>query len=82
MRTDGWGHAGALVAVFRVYEQLIQDYRSFTEGFIEIQNQRIRQRVEQQAAQSAQSPPWLALNPPSPLRDAAVRPRARPDTGA
>ena len=49
---------------FRVHEQLIQDYRSFTEGFVEIQDQRIRQHVEQQAAQGAQwPPPWLALNP-------------------
>ena len=55
---------GTLVDAFRVHEQLIQDYRSFTEGFVEIQDQRIRQHVEQQAAQGAQwPPPWLALNP-------------------
>jgi len=55
------------VDAFRVHEQLIQDYRSFTEGFVEIQDQRIRQHVEQQAAQGAQwPPPWLALNPAFP----------------
>ncbi|MGH3991031.1 MAG: DEAD/DEAH box helicase, partial [Pseudonocardiaceae bacterium] len=49
---------------FKVHDQLIRDYRSFTEGFVEIRDRRIREHVEEQAAQGAQWPaPWLALNP-------------------
>lgn len=49
---------------FKVHDRLIRDYRSFTEGFVEIRDQRIREHVEEQAAHGAQWPaPWLALNP-------------------
>ncbi len=49
---------------FAVHDQLIQDYRSFTEGFVEIRDPRIAEHVERQAAEGAQWPaPWLALNP-------------------
>ncbi|MGH3907333.1 MAG: DEAD/DEAH box helicase [Pseudonocardiaceae bacterium] len=49
---------------FKVHDQLIRDYRSFTEGFVEIRDRRIQQHVEEQSASGAQWPaPWLALNP-------------------
>ena len=49
---------------FQVHERLISDYRAFSEGFVEIRDERIQQHVEQQSAQGAQWPaPWLALNP-------------------
>lgn len=49
---------------FKVHDQLIRDYRSFTEGFVEIRDQRIREYVEEQSARGAQwLAPWLALNP-------------------
>lgn len=49
---------------FEVHRRLIQDYREFTLGFVDIQDDRIRSAVEQQSARGAQWPdPWLALNP-------------------
>lgn len=49
---------------FKVHDQLIKDYRSFTEGFVEIRDNRVADHVEQQAAGGAQWPaPRLALNP-------------------
>lgn len=49
---------------FEVHRQLIQDYKSFTEGFVDIRDQRIRERVERESAGGAQWPdPWLSLNP-------------------
>ncbi len=49
---------------FAVHEQLIKDYRSFSEGFVEVRDERIAEHVEQQAALGSQWPaPWLALNP-------------------
>ncbi len=49
---------------FEVHDRLIRDYRSFTEGFVEIRDPRIAEHVEQEAAEGAQWPaPWLALNP-------------------
>ena len=50
---------------FAVHEQLIKDYRSFSEGFVEVRDDADRrQHVEQQAAHGSQWPaPWLALNP-------------------
>ncbi|MGH3929756.1 MAG: DEAD/DEAH box helicase, partial [Pseudonocardiaceae bacterium] len=49
---------------FKVHGQLIRDYRSFTEGFVEIRDCWIRDHVEEQAARGVQWPaPWLALNP-------------------
>ncbi len=49
---------------FEVHRRLIHDYREFTLGFVDIQDDRIRSAVEQQSARGAQWPdPWLALNP-------------------
>lgn len=58
------GKDGGFVDAFRVHEQLISDYRSFSEGFVEIRDKRISEHVELQAARGSQWPaPWLALNP-------------------
>lgn len=50
--------------VFRVHEQVINDYRAFTSGFVEVRDERIRTFVDQQFAEGVQWPdPWLSLNP-------------------
>lgn len=50
--------------VFAVHEQLIEDYRSFTSGFVEVRDPRIRQHVGEQLDEGVQWPdPWLSLNP-------------------
>lgn len=52
------------VDAFEVHQQLIQDYKSFTEGFVDIRDSRIRDRVTDQSLSGAQWPdPWLSLNP-------------------
>lgn len=57
------GTAGVLDA-FKVHRNLIDDYRRFTEGFVEILDTRIRESVAEQTADGAQWPdPWLSLNP-------------------
>ena len=49
---------------FKVHQHLIKDYRSFTEGFVDIHDDRVRDVVEQQSIIGAQWPdPWLSLNP-------------------
>lgn len=49
---------------FRVHRQLIDDYRSFTEGFVDIRDPRLRDAIKQQSLEGAQWPdPWLSLNP-------------------
>lgn len=49
---------------FRVHEQLIRDYRSFSEGFVDIHDDIVRKHVQDELARGAQWPaPWLALNP-------------------
>ena len=49
---------------FRVHRQLIDDYRSFTEGFVDIRDGRLREVIKQQSLEGAQWPdPWLSLNP-------------------
>ncbi len=49
---------------FRVPKQLIRDYRSFSEGFTDIRDERIARHVAEQAHKGRQWPePWLALNP-------------------
>jgi hypothetical protein len=72
---------------FRIHTALIDDYRRFTEGFVDIRDQRIRASVEQQSAQGAQWPdPWLSLNPSfTPggsvddlVRDGLLHPKAYP----
>jgi hypothetical protein len=50
--------------VFEVHERVIADYRSFTSGFVEVRDRRIRAFVEEQFAAGVQWPdPWLSLNP-------------------
>lgn len=49
---------------FKVHRQLIADYKSFTEGFVEIRDRHVREHLQLQAGKDAQwPPPWLALNP-------------------
>jgi superfamily II DNA/RNA helicase len=49
---------------FKVHRDLIDDYRRFTEGFVEVQDRRLRDRLEDESARGAQWPdPWLSLNP-------------------
>ena len=56
-------HAGSL-DVFDVQQQLIEDYRSFTTAFVDIDDPRIKQYVTEQLERGEQWPaPWLSLNP-------------------
>jgi superfamily II DNA/RNA helicase len=49
---------------FRVHRDLIEDYRQFTEGFVEIRDERLAKSVRDQSDRGAQWPdPWLSLNP-------------------
>lgn len=49
---------------FRVHRQLIEDYRSFSEGFVDIRDPRLLDVIKQQSLAGAQWPdPWLSLNP-------------------
>ncbi|NEE01152.1 DEAD/DEAH box helicase [Phytoactinopolyspora halotolerans] len=49
---------------FRVHDRLIKDYAAFSEGFVEIHDERIRAKVVEETARGAQwPPPHLALNP-------------------
>ncbi|MDR0285345.1 MAG: DEAD/DEAH box helicase [Propionibacteriaceae bacterium] len=49
---------------FKIHRDLIEDYRQFTEGFVEIRDQRLAESVRDQSDQGAQWPdPWLSLNP-------------------
>lgn len=49
---------------FEVHRRLIRDYQQFTEGFLDIQDPKIRAAVEQESERGAQWPaPWLSLNP-------------------
>src|SRR3954451_24049697 len=50
--------------VFKVHEQVIADYRSFTSGFVSVRDQRIKDFVDEQFAEGVQWPdPWVSLNP-------------------
>src|SRR5512144_487722 len=50
--------------VFRVREQLIDDYRAFTAAFVDVRDRRIAAHVDQRLRDGAQWPdPWLSLNP-------------------
>ena len=40
--------------VFEVHRRLISDYRAFTDGFVDIRDERVRQQVEQESARGAQ----------------------------
>lgn len=49
---------------FEVHRQLIGDYKSFTEGFVDIRDTRIREAVARLSGEGSQWPdPWLSLNP-------------------
>jgi superfamily II DNA/RNA helicase len=50
--------------VFRVRDQLIEDYRDFTGSFVEIHDKRIAAHVAERMDNGYQWPdPWLSLNP-------------------
>ena len=50
--------------VFKVHQDLIDDYRSFTSGFVEVRDPRIKAFVDAQLESGVQWPdPWLSLNP-------------------
>jgi superfamily II DNA/RNA helicase len=65
------------VDAFEVHRRLISDYRTFTDGFVDIHDPRVRDRVEEESARGAQwPPPWLSVNPsfePGGRIDALVR---------
>ncbi|MEO3932081.1 hypothetical protein WMO79_04630 [Micrococcaceae bacterium Sec7.4] len=49
---------------FGICDRLIDGYRSFTEGFVDIKDECIRSEVEKLGDQGRQWPdPWLSLNP-------------------
>ncbi|MFM9493382.1 DEAD/DEAH box helicase [Streptomyces galilaeus] len=50
--------------VFKVHEQLIADYQSFTTSSVVVRNGRIKESVDEALVQGNQWPdPWLSLNP-------------------
>src|SRR4051812_10006064 len=50
--------------VFEVHEGVIQDYRAFTSGFVNVRDERVAKFVDEQLTQGVQWPdPWLSLNP-------------------
>jgi superfamily II DNA/RNA helicase len=50
--------------VFKVHEQVIEDYRAFTSGFVSVRDELISAYVDKQFADGVQWPdPWLSLNP-------------------
>lgn len=50
--------------VFKIHEQLIDDYRSFTSGSVQVRDRRIQAHVQEQLDEGIQWPyPWLSLNP-------------------
>ncbi len=60
----GAGMNEGFVDVFKVHEQLIADYRSFTTSSVLVKNDRIQNTVDEALVQGDQWPdPWLSLNP-------------------
>ncbi len=50
--------------IFRVHQQLIDDYKSFTTSAVVPRDPRIKQYVDEELAEGKQWPePWLSLNP-------------------
>lgn len=50
--------------IFEIHRTLIKDYRSFTSGFVDVREPRIREFVARQLDAGAQWPdPWISLNP-------------------
>src|SRR5690625_7717925 len=61
---NGTSIEGEGMDAFKVHRELIKDYRSFTEGFVDVRDERIRASVERETARGAQWPdPWLSLDP-------------------
>lgn len=55
---------GDLMDAFGIRNKMIDGYRSFSEGFVDIQDRRIQDKLEEEGNQSRQWPdPWLSLNP-------------------
>src|SRR5574341_527055 len=53
-----------VVDVFRLRDQLIEDYSKFTRGFFKIRDPRVERYVEDQLERGLRWPdPWVALNP-------------------
>lgn len=49
---------------FKLHQRLIDDYRSFTEGFVDLPEGRLANAVKKQSLDGAQWPdPWISLNP-------------------
>src|SRR5690348_3122198 len=49
---------------FAIHRQLIDDYRAFTSGFVDVRDRRLRAHVEQRLARGEQWPDaWVSLNP-------------------
>jgi ATP-dependent helicase YprA (DUF1998 family) len=52
------------VDVFAVHEQLVEDYRAFTSGSVEVRDPRVAEHVQAGLDAGVQWPdPWLSLNP-------------------
>ena len=50
--------------VFRIYQRLLEDYRAFTSGYVDVRDPRLRTHVQEQLDGGEQWPdPWLSLNP-------------------
>ena len=50
--------------VFALHEQVIDDYRAFTSGFVEARDRKIAAYIQQRLNDGAQWPdPWVSLNP-------------------
>ena len=50
--------------VFKVHEQVIDDYRAFTSGFVQPRDGRVAAFIDEQLDSGVQWPdPWLSLNP-------------------
>lgn len=56
--------SGGTMDAFGIRNKMIDGYRSFSEGFVDIQDRRIAEKVEEESSQGRQWPdPWLSLNP-------------------
>lgn len=52
------------VDAFGIHQQLIDDYRAFTSGFVDIRDRRLSARVAERLESGVQWPdPWVSLNP-------------------
>ena len=50
--------------IFDIHRTVIDDYRAFTSGFVDIRDPRIREFVTRRLDSGAQWPdPWISLNP-------------------